>query len=242
MIILQINIAICDDNIAFIHQIEKMIKNFSHDNKNSFQLFPFISGDRLLKKIENDFTPDIIFLDIDLNEKNLGTNLGKEIKKYRPDILLIYISGYTCYYKELVVSEPFSFIEKPLDSKQVEYVLRTAIDRLYYLKEKFIFTYKSYGTIFKVDLKDVLYFESQHRIINIHMNTGEIAHFYEKLDNVENEIENIFPYFLRINKSYYVNYYFIEKHSNSFITIRGENIKISSKYKKSYLDKMYILL
>lgn len=239
---MEINIAICDDCVAFIHEIEYIIMQYQNNYKKTIKIHSFVSGESLISSIKANYIPDIVFLDIDLNENKLGTNIGKEIKKINPNILLIYISGYTCYYKELVVSEPFSFIEKPLDPESVVYVLQTAIDRLYYLKEKFLFTYKSNRVFNKIDLKDVIYFESQHRIINTYMKTDEIISFYEKLDNIENQVEDIYPYFLRINKSYYVNYYYIDKHSSSFITIKNINIKIGSKYKKKYQEKMHILL
>ena len=152
------------------------------------------------------------------------------------------MSGYSCYYKELVVAEPFSFIEKPINFEEVKYNLQNANQRLYYLKNKFYFTYKSNGTLYKIDLRKVVYFESKHRIINIYIHTGKIISFYEKLDSVEKEVEEIYPYFLRVNKSYYLNYHYVEEFSNSFITIKGINIKISPKYKKEYMDKMHILL
>lgn len=71
---------------------------------------------------------------------------------------------------------------------------------------------------------------------------GNIISFYEKLDAVEKTIEAIYPYFLRTNKSYYVNYNYVESFSNTFIIINGKKIKITSGYKKKYDDKRFLLL
>lgn len=239
---MKINIAVCDDNEAFVHQLIEMLRKCIVSGVSSYRIYPYSSGEILKQRIKRGLDFDIIFLDIDLNEYALGTSLGSELKQSNPDILLIYISAYSCYYEELAKAEPFSFLAKPIDMDELKDIIGRAIKRLYYIKKEFIFKYKTNGIVNKVDLKNVIYFESRHRIINIYTCDGNCAQYYDKLDNVERSVEEIYPYFLRPSKSYYVNYNYVERFSDAHVHINNLDIKISLKYKQRFQDKMHFLL
>lgn len=239
---MEIKIAICDDNEAFIRQTAASIKNYMAEGYDSYRLLAFTSGASLLRQIKKDFIPDLIFLDIDLNEKALGTSIGAKIKEMTPEVLLVYMSGYSCYYRELAQAEPFCFLSKPIESKDFNDALSSALKRLNYLKSEFIFSFKSNGTVYRTDLKNVMYFESRHRVINIHMRSGEMITFYEKLDNLEKQIEAIYPYFLRVGKSFYVNYHAITRFSRDTVKVDGMELKIGRNYKERFREKMTRLL
>lgn len=65
------NIAICDDNLKFINLMEDMIYELSQKFEN---LRPDIdvyqSGEELLRVIDVDNLPSIIFIDIEMKEIN----------------------------------------------------------------------------------------------------------------------------------------------------------------------------
>lgn len=131
MIILQIKIAICDDNEAHIYRLKVLIKEYmSNLSEYIYTIYPFKSGVKIFDECKN-IIPDIIFMDIDLNETILGTNIGAKTKNISPNILLIYISGYDFYYNELIQSEPFAFLAKPIDTNELHSVLDRAVKRLY---------------------------------------------------------------------------------------------------------------
>lgn len=240
-VILKINIAICDDDKIYIKFIIEEIEKYTNNINHQFGIFTFTSGKVLKSKIDNGFVLDILLLDINLKEDILGTSLGKELKKRNPDILLIYVSCSRDYYIDLAKAEPFDFLIKPIKYNELEHTLNKAINRLYYIKQNFLFSYKSNGITNNVDLKNVLYFESQHRVINIYTLDGNIHRFYYKLDTLEKEVEEQYPYFLRVNKSYYVNFKHMDTIKNSCVLINNLTISLSSKYKKNFFDKLYSL-
>lgn len=239
---MEINIAICDDNEAFIRQLASLIKAYAQGDDNSYRLHSFTSGKTLLGQVRKSYTPDLVFLDIDLNEDLLGTTVGIGIKKANPNALLAYVSDYSCYYRELAHAEPFCFLDKPIDAGDLRHVLNGAARRLHAIKPEFIFTYKANGSLCRTDLKEVMYFESRHRVINIHMRSGEVVSFYEKLDDLEKKIEEIYPYFARVSKSYYVNCYDIRKFSSTCAIADGLELKISPNYRKRFMEKMRQML
>lgn len=234
----EIQIVICDDQKYSVKSIEILLKKCEFLKDYQYQIYTFTSSISMFefaKKTNIKF--DIAFLDIELGKSTLGTDVGTQLKTINPDTLLIYVSGYDCYYKDLVKAEPFYFIDKPVDSEKLKQPMENAINRLLHLNQDYSYRFKFNGITFKTDLKDVICFESQHRIIQIHHAKGDNAQFYNKLDNVEAEIEKICPYFVRVNKSFYVNTNYISNISTTHICVDGIALKISPKYKKSISKK-----
>lgn len=236
-----INIAICDDQPIFVHQLENLIISFNNWDGYNYKIHKYSSGKKLISELRNGFYFDLVFLDIELENKLSGTEIGTFIKNIHPNTLIIYVSSYQTHFKEMVNAEPFLFLSKPLEQNDIDNALNKVIYRFNALNNEFIYEYKSNGILYLVKLKDVVYFESMHRIIIIHHNDGTISKFYEKLDNVENDVSKMVDYFLRVNKSYYVNYYYIEHMSNSHVSINNQEISIGSKYKNDILRKILYL-
>lgn len=237
MILLIINIAVCDDEMIFTKELRGTIESYDRWLNHSYKIQAFTSGTQLSDAIRNGLKVDILFIDIELNDSSLGTDIGAKLKVLNPDILIVYVSAYESYYKELVCAEPFDFIYKPRLYEKIPKVLDKAIMRLAYIKHEFVYQYKFNGMTYHVDLNDVLYFESRHRIINICCTDGTIKQFYDKLDNIEKEIDEIYPCFLRANKSYYVNFNYITKTSNTAMMINDMEIRFGRQYKQSFNKK-----
>lgn len=237
MILLFINIAVCDDEIFYRKEICKAIEKHDNWKNHTYKLFVYKSGEEIINAIHNGIEIDILFIDLKLGADSLGTDIGIKLKIINPNILIIYISSYDLYYKELVSAEPFDFIYKPGLKSKIKKVLDRAIMRISYLKHDFIYKYKFNGVLHYISLHDVYYFESQHRIINMFCING-VHQFYDKLDNIEKEIDEIYPCFLCANKSYYINFNYIINYTGSLVALKGDlEIKISKKYKESFDEK-----
>lgn len=97
------NILICDDNTAFAIQLQKDISKYFHNPNMNINVvtdhFDQIEG-----------TYDVIFMDIELNDKN-----GIEIAKYHKDkhnCLVIFTSSHENLVFNTFQVEPFQFIRK----------------------------------------------------------------------------------------------------------------------------------
>lgn len=101
------------------------------------------------------------------------------------------------------------------------------------------FTYTFYGKEHTVDLNDIVYFESKHKIVRGYNEEGAFIRFYNKLDEVQKKVDD-FVYFIRVNKSHLVNYNYctIEKDK---VTVIGKEIRISRKYKKELKKQLDII-
>ena len=96
--------------------------------------------------------------------------------------------------------------------------------------------------LYKIMLKDVLYFESSGRLIKI-KGKDENGKFYGKLNMLEKKLENGKISFLRIHQSYLVNYRFIKEISfYKVVLYNGMELQISEDRQKSVREKYNVLI
>lgn len=148
------------------------------------------------------------------------------------------MSAYDNYYSKIAHAEPFEFISKPFVMTHLQRIIDKAIQRLQFRYKEYIYKYDVNRLQNTIDLKQVLYFESKYRVINIHHKDG-VGRFYHKLDNVEQEVAEICDFFVRCNKSYLVNMMYIKHFFLHQIEMTdGQIISISKKYKENIVMKM----
>ena len=88
------------------------------------------------------------------------------------------------------------------------------------------FEYKNQGNSYRIMYKDILYFQSNGRKINIVMKK-ETRDFYGKLSEVEKACPE--SLFLRIHKSYLVNMHYVKEITYKWIKMINEDILDISK-------------
>ncbi len=87
----------------------------------------------------------------------------------------------------------------------------------------------------KIELKKVLYFMSDVRVVEAHMQRGETFRFYEKLDIVQEQLDS--DEWLRCHKSYLVNRKWIRQITRESLMIGKETIPVSRNYYMQLRDK-----
>ena len=95
-----LQIAICDDDTAFSSQIEDIIEAECDEKNIRSDIEVFTDGYYLLKAIKQGSIFNIIFLDIEMKKLD-GLATAREIRKIDSTVLIIYISGFDDYLKEL---------------------------------------------------------------------------------------------------------------------------------------------
>lgn len=232
-------VIVCDDNVEFCNLIGKLIEK----NKEKFEIdiVKFYSGKQLLEYCrENRF--DIFFLDIELGETENGLEIAKILKNINKKSLMIYMSAYDIYYKDMVNAEPFRFIRKdtadiPRLEKELINTLTAAMNRLNG-KEEYTFIFKKIN--YTIELCKVKYFYSVGRTIHICGAIGRApSHFYYKIDKLLEELQEIDDNFVRISKSYIVNIIYINVNSKKQITVDNKILSVTAKYRTDFFDRYY---
>lgn len=228
-----LRIAICDNDQKFARNLESLVLRESLYLAVRVETEVFSDGKNLVESIRAGSQFHLILIDVVMKQVG-GIPAVREIRDVDRAVLIIYISGNDSYLKELFEVEPFRFLSKPLDLLKFRRYLSEAIQRIDETEIFYQFTFNK--EIQKVSLKDVVYFESQGRVVYIYLKNGGFLHFYAKLNEVEKEMVGSRIYFLRIHQSFLVNYSYIRK-MNSFNVIvefagQDKELKISEDRQK----------
>lgn len=226
---MQINIAICDDELEICAKVEEILIEILSHKFMDYDIDIFYSGETLCREMENrDY--DLVFLDIELPQMN-GVETGKYIRETRNDNVtqIAYISAKQEYAMELFAVRPIDFLVKPLDKKQVEKVLDV------YIKinggKNDMFCYKKSFSIHKIEIYKIMYFVRNSRKVTITTNDGEEDSFYESLEPIYERLKKYG--FLFIHKSYIINYRYIKKIGyDHVIMTNDEKFSISQSRRK----------
>lgn len=229
-----IRIAICDDDNNFVGELETMILREASKAGVGAETETYSDGDTLVADMEKGYRYELIFMDIEM-ERVDGINAARQIRQIDRSTLLIYVSRYEQYLKELFEVEPFRFLLKPVNEARFQKYFLDACSRIGETEVYYRFTFNKERR--KVAVRDIVYFESRNRVVHIFLANGSSERFYGKLNIVESELAQSRQTFLRIHQSYLVNYIYIEKMTFSTVTVLLENdkkvLKISEDREKA---------
>lgn len=157
-----VSIAVCDDDREYINDVERHISQYFAENGLSYSLFTTQNGNEL---VESDTEFDIAFLDIEMPQID-GINLGKQLLKKNPDIVLIYITAYNHYLDEAMDLGVARFFDKPINSERFYKGLEKAITRVDNTEIKFYLKDKSQG-VAAVRSRDIIFVEIKSRKVKV---------------------------------------------------------------------------
>ena len=142
---------------------------------------------------------DILLMDLEFGG-NRGLELAADVQRHFAVMKLIFISRRGESAEAVFETSPSDFLVRPLSGERLMYGVKRAIRELMEEDED-CFAVQVKGAIFKMYARDILYFESQKRILTLYGKEGNFV-TYRKLDDVQKELPD---YFLRCHQSYLVN-------------------------------------
>ena len=235
-----LRIAVCDDMEAYGKMLSKMIQEWALKRQLNIHLERFLSGEELLAAMELSGYYDIVLLDIDLKDGINGVETAIQIKQKYMHFCLIFISQYNTYYRDAFQVHPFQYLEKPISAERLIENLNQAVDNYRYLNE--IYTFRFKGMTYSLMLAEVLYFVSDRRVVRVYTEKGKEYMFYEKLDEVEYQLNEYNCQFLRIHKSYLVNCRQIERYHPKQIRMRNGDVLPVSVDKRNKVIEFHMNL
>lgn len=243
-----IKIAICDDSIPISKELVLQIGKYPRFT-GPFEVDSYSTGAELLQVMREDKKYDIIFMDIRLGEVELGHEIGVALKDIHAQVLMIYMSSYGTYSKDVSNAEPLMFLEKPLTQEKVNTAIDKAIRRMNDTHRKY-YPYYHDGNYGRIDLNNVLYIESYYKKVRVKMKGNGIIKISgrtgKSFAQICDEVKNMYPVFCQPKKSLLVNALHVEIMNRTFLMIEGQKILLSrdfdEKCVKDYLDisKIYI--
>lgn len=227
-------IMICDDDYSVCLFIKKTILEYSQKENIDIKVDITQSKDQLFNVYDEDV--DLVFLDIMLPDSS-GVDVGHLLRKNSTnmDLEIVFISSNPGYALELFKIRPMDFLVKPFEANDIIEILddyfKIRMPQMNY------FTYKTKQSIGKIFYKDILYFSSNIRKVDIFLKNGQTVSIYGKLSEIEEKISR--ETFWRIHQSFIVNKNYIENCQFDCVRLYNDEIlPISRIYRKEIRNKI----
>lgn len=228
-----LRIAICDDEETFCAHMESMILEYGAKNSLELDVEVFYSGAELCEFMQSEHEFDLIFLDIEMTQIN-GVEVGKIIRNQirNQTVQIVYISAKTSYCMDLFEIRPMHFLEKPLSAEKI--IKQVCLANELCSKAEYVFRYKQGHNSYSESVKNIIYFESQNRVLKMFTTSGDIS-FYGTLAEIEQQLSK--SNFLLIHKSFLVNYaHIVEFGAKEIKMSNGQLLAISQQHRKAVKD------
>jgi len=233
------NIALCDDDKTFASLFKDFLNRQIQALKgNSFEYKIGVcvdNGKELLEYLKENKV-DVLFLDIDMPEMN-GFEIAKIVSREYTDTLIVFMSAYDNFVYESFDYLPFAYLRKEKISDELQKVINRIRDRL--LEKTRYITLVSSNKEIKIDLNDILYFESVKNYYVVQLASGEKYSCRGTITKLENEVGSMG--FFRTHSAFLVNLEYVDRVSNEgFVIIDGYEIPVAQKrakeFKRAFLE------
>lgn len=236
--IYMIRIAICDDDIKLTGQLEYIIEKIAKQYGIHVENDIFFNGKELIGHIENQMPNyDLIFLDIEMEYMN-GMETACRIREKDKQVLIIFVTSHVNYAVEAYAVHPFQFIVKPIEKKKFVPIFLQAYEVI--IAGNVYYEYKYNKDYYRILIKDIMYFESEKRIINIHLKDGSIRHYYDKIDFIQKRLSETKVDFWRIHQSILVNTRYVVRKAFDHIELTDGRVLNISEGKRKELAIHYM--
>lgn len=225
-------IAICDDEKEICELLYGSVKRQCPEAS----ICCYSSGAKLLIA---EYAPDILFLDIQMEQKN-GMEVARELRQRGAKTILIFVTALEEYVFSAFDVGAFHYLVKPFSEEKFASVLDRAVSQYQENLEPApkagrCFMILSNGAHRKVDLDELVYAEVYNRKVTLHLRNGDLE-YYGKLSELEKQAGEDF---FRSHRSYLVHMKYVVKYNASMIWLLSGAAHLAKKnypaFVKAYL-------
>lgn len=227
-----LHVAICDNNEMVLNLLESKMKKILGDrikvskHNNPFSLMTYIID-------ESKGDVDVVFIDICLGSQN-GIRIAEVLLDEQPNLKFVFMSSELEQVKDIFRVNPVYFLMKPFEA----FYLKDALSKLQSMmddEKTEMLKINISNKLISIKLRDIYYIESDKRQVIIHLLDKDYT-CYAKLDDMENELNNIF---VRCHQSYIINMDKIEELTKEKIVLTNEaEIPISRSKIKEVIERI----
>ena len=193
-----LRIAVCDDEKAHMEELGKILCNIK--GKCDIHVESFLSPHNFLNSLrEGEALPDIIFLDIEMQELD-GITLGKEIHNLSPDSYVIFLTAHPEYAVRGYEARAFRYLLKPSSEEVIANVL-LEVNQERCKKKKLLL--QCDGKEHVIPLKDIMYIGAEDKYTVLYTRKHR---YIERISLNEYEKLLVDYGFYRVHRKYIVNF------------------------------------
>lgn len=227
---MDINIAIVEDEENIVEDLKKALLIWEEGTRGHADIFTysFYNGKSFLHD-KRQF--DIIFLDIELETKELGLKIAQDLRTCGDQTPIVFLTSHKDKmffgYKVRAVD----FLIKPIKQTEINWCMNQIMESLsvkYYVHAG--------RENLKIAYKNIYYFESRLHYLRIVSCQGE----YERIGSLQKLIGQLPPEFVRCHRSYIINLNHVISLRNKKVQMaNGESIDVSATYQEE-VARLYL--
>lgn len=207
---------------------------------------PAINYTEALVLIEQE-KPDIAILDIQLSGRKTGIDIAKKIREsYNFPFIFLTSNADQMTINEAKEVMPPAYLIKPFTKDELYSAIEITLSNFTKKTEMKEDENSSNNNIFvkvkgvykRIILEEIVYLKSDHVYVEILLKSGEKLVVRKSLNEFDEALNN---HFLRVHRSYIVNFKYINQVNNSTISILQEEIPIGKKYKEEVLKRLNLI-
>ncbi|MBQ8519627.1 MAG: response regulator transcription factor [Agathobacter sp.] len=229
-------IAICDDNIEFLKQIEEIVTHTYKELQVDITLSSFQSGQALLAEMQGKGAEiDMLLLDIDMPEIS-GLEVAKIVRETNNDSIIMFISSYENYVFDTFEYNPFRFVRKNRMKQELPIALRAAEGSYQKNKKRYVVLRCDEGEV-RIEESEIMYFEVVRRQIRICLSDGRVLHTWRTMKELQTELNA--ERFSKIHSGCVVNLKYVSGYTGNDITLdNGERLTASRGGIKTFKEEL----
>ncbi|MGL5978856.1 MAG: LytR/AlgR family response regulator transcription factor [Erysipelotrichaceae bacterium] len=235
-----ITIGLCEDHPVFIQAFLDEMQLLEQTYQIAIKTQVFETASSLLTHYRTDpHLLDLLFLDIIMDEQN-GIETAKQIRNLNSQQPLIFLTSSKEFAYESYEVQAQGYVLKNQMKSGLEIYIKEFIETSHQNKRNTMLVKNNHDLI-RLDLDQVLFFESNLRKITATLSNGKQVIFYNKLSQLESELPQ--THFVRIHRSFVVNLFYLQNIVGLDAILKNQTtLPISKKYlvasKASFLDFM----
>lgn len=232
------NVLVCDDDKLWIDSIKAFTRSFFSKIKLSCNIKTCSNINENLFIYFNNHQIDIALLDIDLigDDTAQGIELAKEIRKYNPYVVIIFITSHPEFALDSYKINAFGYLIKPFYQKEIEQLFKESVIYIRGVKSLTKNNIISFSKKIQLSENHIICLEVCNRAMEISTTEKVIKIYNRTLKEFKEKVGNNFIY---VSRSVIINIEYIVSCNDNLITlVGGKEIFITNRLYSSIREQI----
>jgi len=198
-------IALCDDETAELVKTEKMLRGYEKKHSGLELVIEYFKNtEELLYMVsEENYTPDLIFMDIYINSVPLGIEAANKLRAMDYRGKLVFLTTSREYALEAFDVEASQYMVKPISENKLYSLMDRLLKEIEEERKKYILL-RIEGRYARVPVNDIVYCEAQGKTQGLHLVNGAQCLLHTTMMELYEQLSR-YQEFVRIGVAFIVN-------------------------------------
>ncbi len=214
-------VCVVEDEQESVDKLKQMLREFCEKEGCDCSIKVFGDG----MSFVSDYSPeyDLIFMDIEMPHLN-GMNAAKKMRELDSNVSLVFVTHLAQYALKGYEVEAVGYLLKPLEYFSFARHMKRILAKQTYTGEGHNIILKTVNGVIKLQISKLKYVEITGHYLTYHTSEDDFT-VYGQISKLEKELPSL--YFFRCNKSYVVNFHYVDRMTKDSIIIGDTTILVS---------------